>query len=196
MTREATSQGRRGGIFLASRVFFLAMFAVVALRSTTVLATMESVSGDTAVDRGGDVAHIRGRKLTQQTGPYAPSHWNFIDGTEFRVSTATTPDYIHFTPGGCWKVTNDGYVEGNVPTTPGVTYVVKVELGVVYIRRSGRSIKLALAQDDGGSGVSDVQRIRAGAAQRPLVVRVGRGRDVHGGGEQPQHDPTLRGGRL
>ena len=70
MTREATSQGRRGGIFLASRVFFLAMFAVVALRSTTVLATMESVSGDTAVDRGGDVAHIRGRKLTQQTGPY------------------------------------------------------------------------------------------------------------------------------
>ena len=133
MTREATSQGRRGGIFLASRVFFLAMFAVVALRSTTVLATMESVSGDTAVDRGGDVAHIRGRKLTQQTGPYAPSHWNFIDGTEFRVSTATTPDYIHFTPGGCWKVTNDGYVEGNVPTTPGVTYVVKVELGVVYI---------------------------------------------------------------
>ena len=39
MTREATSQGRRGGIFLASRVFFLAMFAVVALRSTTVLAT-------------------------------------------------------------------------------------------------------------------------------------------------------------
>jgi surface protein len=46
------------------------MFAVVALRSTTVLATMESVSGDTAVDRGGDVAHIRGRKLTQQTGPY------------------------------------------------------------------------------------------------------------------------------
>jgi len=109
------------------------MFAVVALRSTTVLATMESVSGDTAVDRGGDVAHIRGRKLTQQTGPYAPSHWNFVDGTEFRVSTATTPDYIHFTPGGCWKVTNDGYVEGNVPTTPGVTYVVKVELGVVYI---------------------------------------------------------------
>ena len=70
MTREATSQGRRGGIFLASRVFFLAMFAVVALRSTTVLATMESVSGDTAVDHGGDVAHIRGRKLTQQTGPY------------------------------------------------------------------------------------------------------------------------------
>ena len=70
MTREATSQGRRGGIFLASRVFFLAMFAVVALRSTTVLATMESVSGDTAVDRGGDVAHIMGRKLTQQTGPY------------------------------------------------------------------------------------------------------------------------------
>ena len=39
------------------------MFAVVALRSTTVLATMESVSGDTAVDHGGDVAHIRGRKL-------------------------------------------------------------------------------------------------------------------------------------
>ena len=73
MTREATSQGRRGGIFLASRVFFLAMFAVVALRSTTVLATMESVSGDTAVDRGGDVAHIRGRKLTQQTGPYTYS---------------------------------------------------------------------------------------------------------------------------
>jgi len=63
MTREATSQGRRGGIFPASRVFFLAMFAVVALRSTTVLATMESVSGDTAVDHGGDVAHIRGRKL-------------------------------------------------------------------------------------------------------------------------------------
>ena len=73
MTREATSQGRRGGIFLASRVFFLAMFAVVALRSTTVLATMESVSGDTAVDHGGDVAHIRGRKLTQQTGPYTYS---------------------------------------------------------------------------------------------------------------------------
>ena len=73
MTREATSQGRRGGIFLASRVFFLAMFAVVALRSTTVLATMESVSGDTAVDRGGDVAHIMGRKLTQQTGPYTYS---------------------------------------------------------------------------------------------------------------------------
>ena len=73
MTREATSQGRRGGIFLASRVFFLAMFAVVALRSTTVLATMESVSGDTAVDRGGDVARIRGRKLTQQTGPYTYS---------------------------------------------------------------------------------------------------------------------------
>mmetsp|Transcript_7871 Transcript_7871/g.35167 ORF Transcript_7871/g.35167 Transcript_7871/m.35167 type:complete len:270 (-) Transcript_7871:476-1285(-) len=67
MTREATSQGRRGGIFLASRVFFLAMFAVVALRSTTVLATMESVSGDTATDHGGDVAHLRGRKLTQQT---------------------------------------------------------------------------------------------------------------------------------
>ena len=39
------------------------MFAVVALRSTTVLATMESVSGDTATDHGGDVAHIRGRKL-------------------------------------------------------------------------------------------------------------------------------------
>ena len=74
MTREATSQGRRGGIFLASRVFFLAMFAVVALRSTTVLATMESVSGDTAVDRGGDVAHIRGRKLTQQTVPTPDLH--------------------------------------------------------------------------------------------------------------------------
>jgi len=148
MTREATSQGRRGGIFLASRVFFLAMFAVVALRSTTVLATMESVSGDTAVDRGGDVAHIRGRKLTQQTGPYAPSHWNFIDGTEFRVSTATTPDYIHFTPGGCWKVTNDGYVEGNVPTTPGVTYVVKVELGVVTIpgASNSRSLKTTVGQ--------------------------------------------------
>ena len=211
MTREATSQGRRGGIFLA-------MFAVVALRSTTVLATMESVSGDTAVDHGGDVARIRGRKLLAllperyeahpefscagrnelgylltlslaecaakceeyptcisfdfktptadwtSTSAYscnlsetctkelaatdlaytlfvklprcvevAPSHWNFIAGTEFRVSTATTPDYIHFTPGGCWQVTNEGYVEGNVSTTPGVTYVVKVELGVVYI---------------------------------------------------------------
>ena len=194
------------------------MFAIVALRSTTVLATMESVSGDTAVDHGGDVARIRGRKLLAllperyeahpefscagrnelgylltlslaecaakceeyptcisfdfktptadwtSTSAYscnlsetctkelaatdlaytlfvklprcvevAPSHWNFIAGTEFRVSTATTPDYIHFTPGGCWQVTNEGYVEGNVSTTPGVTYVVKVELGVVYI---------------------------------------------------------------
>jgi hypothetical protein len=64
MTREATSQGRRGGIFLA-------MFAVVALRSTTVLATMESVSGDTAVDRGGDVNYWRfcrnGTKPTQNS---------------------------------------------------------------------------------------------------------------------------------
>ena len=213
------------------------MFAVVALRSTTVLATMESVSGDTAVDRGGDVARIRGRKLLAllperyeahpefscagrnelgylltlslaecaakceeyptcisfdfktptadwtSTSAYscnlsetctkelaatdlaytlfvklprcvevAPSHWNFVAGTEFRVSTATTPDYIHFTPGGCWQVTNEGYVQGNVSTTPGVTYVVKVELGVMYIppdvgvASNSRSLKTTVGQ--------------------------------------------------
>ena len=92
MTREATSQGRRGGIFLASRVFFLAMFAVVALRSTTVLATMESVSGDTAVDHGGDVAHIRGRKLTQQTGPYTYSFT--VNAVNYGGTIGPAPYYV------------------------------------------------------------------------------------------------------
>ena len=234
MTREATSQGRRGGIFLA-------MFAVVALRSTTVLATMESVEHfytaigttevyggdillkcyhgslttftdklpysdsndpgepysdfavtccDNEVDNTGSRPGCLSAKTHQQavdhcasngkvlcsadqisngagssTGcgfdwhrnwlrdpcvcvSYAPSHWNVVAGTEFRVSTATTPDYIHFTPGGCNSLTNDGYVEGNVPTTPGVTYVVKVELGVVTIpgASNSRSLKTTVGQ--------------------------------------------------
>ena len=70
------------------------MFAVVALRSTTVLATMESVSGDTAVDHGGDVAHIRGRKLTQETGPYT---YDLTTSTKFALvdisSTISSGDF-------------------------------------------------------------------------------------------------------
>ena len=134
MTREATSQGRRGGIFLASRVFFLAMFAVVALRSTTVLATMESVSGDTAVDHGGDVAHIRGRKLTQQTGPYtydfivnAVNDWGSIgpipyyvklDGVmpsvdQFTVHVAPDREFCAAGTGGSCVAGVAGFIDGD-----------------------------------------------------------------------------------
>ena len=72
--------------------------------------------------------------------PEIPWRGNLVGGPEFRQSPT---DYIHFKT-GCNSAASEycGYVEGNVPTTPGVTYVVKVELGVVTISGASDSRSL------------------------------------------------------
>ena len=59
---------------------------------------------------------LHGVAATHDTGcvSFAPSHWNLVGGPEFRQSPT---DYIHFKT-GCNSAASDGYVEGNVPTTP------------------------------------------------------------------------------